>query len=239
VVYEGTKAGKLPTVIVTGLGLLLGCVASANAQGISPTDKLKMLMNGNLGAVYAGTFGDYTGSSHSLGFGMNGTLEGYYFNPQFLSFQVRPYYDRSQLNTDSQSINRGTGVDGSVNIFGGSHFPGSISYGRNYNHNSEFSIAGVPAVLGDSSTSNFSIGWGALFAGYPTLQASYSIADSTSTLLGTTDQGKSSSKSFNLNSTYSIGGFNLQGTLAHYNTDLVSPDFLSGSAVNSTSSNTH
>jgi hypothetical protein len=238
VANQGTKAGRLPAVIATSLVLVLSCVTSANAQ-VAPTDKLKLLMNGNLGAVYSGTFGDSTASSHSMGFGINGTLEGYYFNPQFLSFQVRPYYDRAQFNADSQAINRGTGLDSSMNVFGGSHFPGSISYGRNFSSNSEFRVAGVPSVLGDSSSSNFSIGWGALFQGYPTLQASYSISDSTSTLLGTTDQGKSSSKSFNLNSNYSIGGFNLQGTLAHYNTDLSSPDFLSAAAVNSTSSNTH
>jgi hypothetical protein len=197
-------------------------------------------MNGNLGAVYAGTYGNTTGSSsHSMGFGIDGTLEGYYFHPQFLSFQVRPYYDRAQFNADSQSVTRGTGFDSSMSLFGGSHFPGSIAYGRNFSSNSEFRIAGVPSVLGDSSTSNFSVGWGALFEGYPTLQASYSISDSTSTLLGTTNEGQSSSKSFNLNSTYSIGGFNLQGILGHYNTDFVSPDFLTATPINNSSSNTH
>jgi hypothetical protein len=238
VAYRETKAGRLLAGIAISLVLVLACWASANAQ-VTPTDNLKLLMNGNLGAVYADNFGNFTGSSHSLGFGINGTLEGYYFNPQFLSFQVRPYYDRDQLNSDSQSINRGTGVDSSLSLFGGSHFPGTISYGRNFSSNSEFGIAGVPSVLGDSSTSNFSIGWGALFSGFPTLQASYSISDSTSTLLGTTDEGKSSSKSFNLNSTYSIGGFNLQGTLGHYSTDLLSPDFLTASTVNSSSLNTN
>lgn len=233
-----TKFGRLPALAAIGIALLLACVPSAKGQE-TIGDNLKILMNGNLGAVYAGNFGNATGSSHSLGFGINGTLEGYYYHPQFLSFQVRPYYDRAQFNAESQNITRGTGVDGSVSLFGGSHFPGSISYGRNYNNNSEFRIAGVPSVLGNSSTSNFSVSWGALFSGLPTLQATYSIADSTSTLLGTTNQGHSSSKSFNLNSNYMIAGFNLQGVLGHYDTDLLSPDFLSASPVSSTSSNTH
>jgi hypothetical protein len=216
---------------------VLACVASANGQATS--ERLKMLMNGTLGAVYAGNFGDATGSSHSLGLGINGTLEGYYYHPQFLSFQVRPYYDRAQFNAESQQVTRGTGLDSSVGLFGGSHFPGSISYGRNFDSNSEFSIAGVPSVLGDSSSSNFNISWSALFKGFPSLQASYSIADSTSTLLGTTNQGKSSTKSLNLNSSYAIGGFNLQGTLGHYNTDLLSPSFLTASTISNTSSNTY
>jgi hypothetical protein len=232
------KARRLIAVIATLLVLVLACGASANAQ-VTPINNLKLLMNGNLGAVYNANSGNSTGSSHSLGFGMNGTLEGYYFNPQFLSFQVRPYYDHDQLNSDSQSINLGTGVDSSFSLFGGSHFPGMISYGRNFSSDSEFGIAGVPSVLGNSSGSNFSIGWGALFSGFPTLQATYSISDSTSTLLGTTDKGTSSSKSFNLNSTYSIVGFNLQGTLGHYSADLTSPDFLTPSTVNSSSSNTN
>jgi hypothetical protein len=238
VVYQGTKVGRLLAVSAISLVCVLAGVASANGQ-VTVGDKFKMLMNGNLGAVYAGNYGDVVGSSHSLGLGVNGTLEGYYFHPQFLSFQVRPYYDRSQLNTDSQSVTRGNGVDSSVNLFSGSNFPGTISYGRNFNSNSEFRIAGVPSVLGESSSSNFSISWGALLKGLPSVQASYAIADSTSTLLGTTDRGKSSSKSFNLNSNYSIGGFSLQGTLAHYNTDLSSPDFLTASAFNWASSNTH
>jgi hypothetical protein len=236
VVQQQTKAVGL--LAVTGLVFVLACAVPANAQ-VMVGNNLKMLMNGSLGAVYSGNFGNYLGSSHNLGLGLNGTLEGFYYNPQFLYFQVRPYYDRAQFNAESQTITRGTGVDGSVSLFGGSHFPGSISYGRNFDSNSEFRIAGVPAVLGDSSGSNFNVTWSALFSGLPTLQASYSVADSTSTLLGTTDQGKSSSRSFNLNSSYSLGGFSLQGRLGHYNTDLFSPSFLTAANITSTSSNTN
>jgi hypothetical protein len=216
----------------------LACVTSANGQ-VTVGDRFKMLMNGSLGTVYTGNFGDYTGSSHSLGVGINGTLEGYYFDPQFLSFQVRPYYDRAQFNSESQLITRGTGVESSMSLFGGSHFPGSISYARNFNSNSEFRFAGVPSILGDSSGSNFNVTWGALFSGFPTLQASFSTADSTSTLLGTTNEGKSSSRNFNLNSSYTLGGFNLQGRLGHYNTELLSPNFLTPETISSTSSNTY
>jgi hypothetical protein len=238
VVYQEEKVAKYFAVSAISLAFMLACVASANGQ-VTLGDKLKMLMNGSLGTVYTSNFGNYTGSSHSLGLAANGYLEGYYYHPQFLSFQVRPYYDRAQFNSESQAVTRGTGVDSSVNLFGGSHFPGSISYGKNFSINSEFGIAGVPSVFGDSSGSNFSVAWGALFSGYPTLQASYSIADSTSTLLGTTNQGKSSSKSFNLNSSYALGGFNLQGKLSHYNTDLLSPSFLTAEAIGISTSNTN
>jgi hypothetical protein len=56
-------------------------------------------------------------------------------------------------------------------------------------------------------------------------------------LLGTSSKGTSSSRSFNLDSSYAIGGFNLQGRLSHYNTDLLSPSFLTAETINSSSSN--
>ncbi|MBP1624942.1 MAG: hypothetical protein H6Q07_2964 [Acidobacteria bacterium] len=236
--YQGTKAGRLLAASMSGLVCVLLCVASANGQ-VTVGNKLKMLMNGSLGTVYSGNFGNYIGSSHSLGIGLNGTLEGYYYHPQFLSFQVRPYYDRAQSNSESQIITSGTGAEGSVSLFGGSHFPGSISYGRNFDSSSEFRIAGVPSILGDSSGSNFNVSWSALLSGLPSLNASYSMADSTSTLLGTTSQSKSSSRSFNLNSSYALGGFNLYGRLNHYDMEFLSPNFLTPESIGGTSSSTN
>ncbi len=78
-----------------------------------------------------------------------------------------------------------------------------------------------------------------MFSGLPTLHASYSIADSTSTLLGTTIQSESSSRNFNLNSNYALGGFSLQGNLNHYNTDLLSPSFMTAATISNTSSSTN
>jgi len=238
VLYQGTKAGRPLAVSAISLLFVFACAASANGQ-VAIGNKFNMLMNGSLGAVYGGNFGNYIASSHNLGIGVNGTLEGYYYHPQFLSFQVRPYYDRAQSNSESQTITSGTGVDSTVSLFGGSHFPGSISYGKNFNSNSEFNIAGVPSVLGDSSGSNFNVTWNALFSGLPTLQASYSIGDSTSTLLGTTSQSKSSSRNFNLNSSYELGGFNLQGRLGHYDTEFLSPNFLTAETISSASAITN
>jgi hypothetical protein len=238
VVHQGSKAARLLAVSALNLVFVLVCVASANGQ-VTVGSKLRMLMNGSLGTVYSGNYGNYIGSSHSLGLGFNGTLEGYYFNPQFLSFQVRPYYDRAQSNSESQIITNGTGAEGSMSLFGGSPFPGSISYGRNFDSNSEFSIAGIPSVLVDSTGSNFNVSWSALLSGLPSLNASYSMADSTSTLLGTTSQSKSSSRNFNLNSNYALGGFSLHGRFNHYDIDYLSPSFLAGETVGNTSSSTN
>ena len=235
---QGTKAGRFFTVSAISLGFVLACVALANGQ-VTVGDNLKMTLNGSLGTSYAGSFGNYIGSGHGLGIGVNGALDGYYFNPNFLSFQVRPYYDRAQSNSESQTITRGSGVESSLSLFGGSHFPGSISYGRDFSSNSEFRIAGVPSVLGNSSGSTVDIAWSALFEGLPSLHANYLITDSTSTLLGTKNQSKSSSRNFSLNSNYELGGFSLHGNLNHYNTEFLSPSFLTAATISNASSSTN
>ena len=235
--FHRTRAGKLPAASAICLAFALICVASANAQ-MTVGDNLSMTLTGNLGAGYSGSFGNYVASSHNQGVVIDGYLDGYYFHPQFLSFQVRPYFDRAQANSDFQTITRNSGVAASVNLFGGSRFPGAISYGRDFSSNSEFRIAGVPSLLGDSSGSNFGVSWSALLEGLPSLHASYSIADSTSTLLGATAESKSSSKNFNLSSDYKLGGFNLHGGLNHYNVEFSSPGFISASPFNDASSNT-
>jgi hypothetical protein len=235
---KGPKQRELIAVSAISLILTLVCVAPANGQ-IKVGDQLHMTLNGNIGASYEGNFGDSSNSGHNLGFGINGTLDGYYFDPKFLSFQVRPYYDRMQSNAESQSITRGSGIESSIGLFGGSHFPGSISYGRNFSSNSEFRIAGVPSILGDSSGSTFDIAWSAQLENMPTLYANYLVTDSTSTLLGTQSQSKNSSRSFSLNSDYKIGGFSLHGILSHYNTEFLSPSFLTAETINNTSSSTN
>ena len=51
-------------------------------------------------------------------------LSGFYYNPKFLNFNVQPFYNRSQDNSSFQSVFSDSGVDASVNLFSGSHFPG-------------------------------------------------------------------------------------------------------------------
>jgi hypothetical protein len=238
VAHQRTKAWRLLAASAIGVVCAFAWAISANGQ-VLVGERLHMTLNGNLGASYDAVFGDTIGSSHGLGFGANGDLVGYYFDPNFVNFHVRPYYDRIQSNGESQSITRGSGLESSVSAFGGSHFPGSISYGKDFSANSEFRIAGIPSVLGDSSGSNFAISWSALFKNRPSLHATYMITDSTSTLLGTTSQSKSASKSLNLNSDYKIGGFNLHGSLNHYNTNFLSPSFVTGETLSNASSSTN
>jgi hypothetical protein len=137
------KYGKASRILSVMAAVLL-CAVAGHAQ-LTFGDYLKMNLNGDLGFGYNGSSGNgEIGSSHSQGMNGDANLTGYYFHPNFFSFQVRPYYDRNQSNSESQSITRSTGIGASVGFFGGSRFPGSISYGKDFSTNSEFRVAGVP-----------------------------------------------------------------------------------------------
>lgn len=204
--------------------LLLLCSLTAGAQ-ITVGDNLNLTLNGALGYGYNGSFGNESGlSGHSQGLSGNGDLTGYYFNPNFISFQFRPYYDRNQANSESQSVTRGTGFGGTANFFSGSRFPGSISFGKDFSANSEFRIAGIPTVSVDSSSRSFGITWSALVPNYPTLTASYSVGSASTQLFGL--ESHTSSRNFLLTSGYELGGWNLHANFNHTSSNFSTPGFL-------------
>src|SRR5690348_180539 len=89
------------TLIVIAMALI-GITATAQLE---IGDSLKMTMNGDLGYGFNGGFGNTElSSAHSQSFVGDANLDGYYFHPNFLSFNFRPYFNRSQNNTTSQSI---------------------------------------------------------------------------------------------------------------------------------------
>jgi hypothetical protein len=202
--------------------LLYGMEAAAQ---VTAGENFHMNLNGSVGVGYNGSFGNADiQSGHGQGVNGNGELTGYYFDPNFLNFQVRPYYDRSQSNTDSQIITRGTGISGTVGLFGGSHFPGSISFGKDFSSGSTFQIAGIPTVVQDSSSQTFGIGWSANIKDLPWISASYGRGSSQSEFAGM--ESNSWSQNENLNSGYQVAGFTLAGNLSHNNSSYQTPEFL-------------
>ena len=61
--------------------------------------------------------------NHGLTFGFGGGFDGYYYNPNFLNFNITPYYNQSRADSDYQSLTNASGVAASANFFTGSHFP--------------------------------------------------------------------------------------------------------------------
>ena len=217
------------------LALLL-CSAAAGAQ-VTLGENLNVTMKGELGYGYSANFGNQpNSSSHDQGINTTGDLNGYYFNPNFIAFHVRPYYDRNQSNTESQNVLGSTGIGATANFFGGSHFPGSISFGKDFSANSQFLVAGIPTVDTNSSNQSFAINWSELLPHWPTLTATYSTGSSTSYLQDLGSQNES--KNFNLTSTFQLGGWSLHGNMNHNSSDFSAPGFVVAAPITGNGSGT-
>ena len=208
---------------------LLVAIPLASAQ-LQIGDDLKMKMGGQLTAGYTGTYGEGDGieSNHGLNFGFDGNINGSYYSPNFLSFNIIPYYNQSQTNSNFQSLTGASGVNASANLFSGSHFPGSVSFHDDYNSTGTFELAGQPNFTTHGNGDGFGIGWSALVPGLPTLSASYSQGSGTSSVYGTTQESAADTKLFNMRSNYSIEGFHLTGYYDRDSLHSLYPEFLAG-----------
>jgi hypothetical protein len=234
--FTGNREKRIRVVWI-GLAILLS-VLTASAQ-LQVGDDVNLNLSGNLGFGYTDTFGNYNVSSHSQGVAGDAILTGYYFHPNFVSFDFRPYVDRTQSNSESQNSTRSTGFGGAVNFFGGSRFPGSVNYAKDFSHDSQLNIAGLPAVIGDSSSRNFGISWAALLPNWPQLRLTYGDSSNGSSIDGLSEDTSSSSRNLLLNSTYSIAGFNLQGNINHFSNHYSTSDVLLPIAVEGGGSSTN
>lgn len=186
--------------------LLLTLPAAAQLQ---VGDNIDLTLNGVVSVGYTDTNGSDISSSHSLNLGGNGTLSGYYYNPNFLNFSLAPYYNQSSQNSESRSIFDSSGFEFNSGIFGGSHFPGSVSFSKSWDSQGNFGIPGVPDYTTRGNGQGFSIGWGAFLQGLPSLSANFNTGSSAYTVLGADQNGSNDFKNFNVRSNYSIAGFNL------------------------------
>ena len=181
---------------------------SAAAQ-IQVGDNLNMNLNGVVSVGYNDIWGSDIDSSHSLNVGGNGTLSGFYYNPNFLNFNLSPYYNQSSQNSTSRSIFDSSGFEFDSGIFGGSHFPGSIGYSKSWNSEGNFGFPGVPNYTTRGNGQGFNIGWGAFLPGLPGVSATFSTGSSEYSILGAAQNGTNDFHNFNVRSNYSIAGFNL------------------------------
>lgn len=181
----------------------------------------KVNLSGDIATGYSGSFGD-TGSGHDLTLGGNASLHGYYYSPQFLSFDFQPYYNRSQSNSSYQSITNSSGFIGSVNLFGGSHFPGTVSFAKTSDSTGQFGIPGVSGLNTDGSGQTLNISWSMLVPDLPTVHASYTMSGQDVSVPGADGDTHLGSRILNLGSDYTLLGFRLRGT---YNRITNSSDF--------------
>ncbi len=176
--------------------------------------------NGRLQSLYTGEWGNLPGSdNHSLGFSGTGTINGYYYNPAFLSFSVLPYYNRGQDNSDSQSITDASGYTGTVNLFQGSHFPGFVGGQQTWNQSGTYGVPGTAGLTTLNNNHSFDVGWSELLPGLPSLAVAFADGGGNSSLLGSAETTSSSNRSFTLSSAYHLGNYSMNGGFLHLNND--------------------
>jgi hypothetical protein len=220
---------KIANVIIGLTVLVMAQLAVAQQpQPLSVGENTKL----NAGALftfgYAGDYGDAIPSDHGLNFGVDGKLSGSYYDPNFLSFSLHPYYNQSRADSSFQSITGASGVDGSANLFTGSHFPGGVSYHYDNNSTGTFGLTGQPNFTTYGKSQGFGINWSALLPDWPTLSVGYSQGSGHSTLFGTDQEADSSTRLFNLHSNYQVSGFRLNGYFDHNTLNSTFPEFLAG-----------
>ena len=201
----------------------IGCLVVLAAAARMPAqvtigNDLSMNLNGQLSAGYTGDFGNAIPSDHNFTGGANGTLGGYYYNPNFLSFQISPYYNQSRTNSTSSSVSDSSGVVANVGLFGGSNYPGSISFAKSYDSVGTFGVPGLPNYTTHGNSDGFNIGWGVNVPDWPHFTLNYAQGKNNYSIYGTNENGSSDYHNLNLHVFYQIDGFNLNAGFVHSQT---------------------
>ena len=213
----------------TGLALAAALLLVVSTQAQLKTGDNSMTLNGTVSAGYNGDYGNLIPSDHSMSFGGTGTLSGFYYNPNFLSYTVSPYLNQARDNSAFQSISDASGVNLNTSIFAGSKFPGSINYAKAYNSEGNYAIPGLANYTTHGNSDTFGINWAEMLPDWPSLSASFQMGSNQYSIYGSDDTGSSSSRSFSLRSGYILKGFNLAGYFSDGDSHSDVPQILQGS----------
>ncbi len=195
--------------------MIVLCVAARAQIKLGP--EVDLSGTGTISAGYTGSYGDQIQSAHGLTLGGTGVFNGDFYDPNFLSFHVSPYFNQSRSNSDIQSITNASGVNAGANIFSGSHFPGYVSYNDTYNHTGNYSIPGQPNYVTTGSGQSLSVAWSENLPDAPSVTAGFTDGRSDYSVYGTNQSGNSGYKNFFVNSQYQALGFNLSAGYSRTN----------------------
>jgi hypothetical protein len=201
----------------------------ASAQGQLKLGENSMNLNGTLSGGYNGDFGNLIPSDHSMSFGGAGTLSGFYYDPNFLSYTISPYVNQARDNSSFQSISSASGVNINTSIFAGSKFPGSINYAKADNSEGNYAIPGLANYTTHGNSDTFGISWAEMVPNLPSLSASFQMATNQYSIYGSNDNGSTNSRSFSLRSAYMLEGFNLSAYFSDGDSHSDIPQVLQGS----------
>src|SRR5208337_1357338 len=207
--------------------MLLALGLPAQAQ-VTLGENLNMNMGGTLQFGYSGDYSNVAPSDHGITVGGNANLNGYYYNPNFVSFNVQPFYNQSRANSDFQSLFQTSGVSASTSIFGGSNFPGSVSYNLNHNSEGGYVLPGLENIVTSGDSQNLSVNWGVHVPDYPNISAHFANGSSTNSIFGTDADTTSHSDGFGVAVSHKLAGFNLNGGYQHNTVNAEIPGVLTG-----------
>ena len=190
------------------------------------TGETSLNLNANISAGYSDDYSNFAGSDHSIVFGGTANLAGYYYNPNFLSFDVQPFYNQSRDNSTFQSITSSSGVNASAQIFGGSRYPGSISYSETINGSGNYNIPGLANYTTHGNNDTLALTWGVHREDLPSLDFSFANANSDYSIYGANAQGTLHSDTFSVRSAYQVAGFHLNGGYQYTAFETLTPDLL-------------
>ncbi len=227
---KGTKS-------IVGLAVLL--VAQLASAQVTVGENTKLNAGGLFTFGYAGAYGDAIPSNHGLDFGFDGKISGSYYNPNFLSFEATPYWNQSRADSSYQSLTGSRGVNGTANFFTGSHFPGAVSYHYDANSTGTLGLTGQPNFTTYGKGQGFGVNWSALLPDWPTLSVGYSEGSGHSTIYGTDQESDSSTRLFNVHSTYQLAGFHLNSFFDRNSLNSKFPQFLAGTGESVQDSSGH
>ena len=88
------------------------------------------------------------------------------------------------------------------NIFGGSQFPGSMTYSKAYNSEGNYAVPGLANYVTHGNSDTFGINWSENVPDEPSFSAGFQLGNSQYSVYGTNDQGNNAFHSLNLHSGY-------------------------------------
>jgi len=189
---------------------------------------LSTSLSGTIAPGYSADYGNQTSSDHSWALGGSASLTGSFYNPNFLSFNVGLYLNQSRANSNFQSISDASGVNASVNLFSGTHFPGSVNYSKTFNSEGNYSVPGLANYVTHGNSDTFGINWSESVPGKPNFSAGFQFGGSQYSIYGTNDLGNNQFHSVSLHSGYSVAGFNLGGYYTDGGSHSLIPQVVSG-----------
>jgi hypothetical protein len=177
--------------------------------------ELSSNLSGTISPGYTGEYGNMIGSTHTWTLGGAATLSGSFYNPNFLSYNANVYLNQSRANSDFQSISDASGVNATGNIFGGSRFPGSVTYSKAYNSDGKYDVPGIANYVTHGNSDTFGVNWSENLPDAPSFSAGFQMGNSQYSVYGSNDQGNNEFHSLNLHSAYRLAGYNMG---AYYST---------------------